>query len=46
MSEASLTYPTTGAIAAKVGELVHRVEYIIRSRGIRPSGRAGNARVD
>jgi hypothetical protein len=37
--------PTIGEIARRLGEPIHRVEYAIRSRGIRPSGWAGNARV-
>jgi hypothetical protein len=38
-------YPTVGEIARRLGEPIHRVEYIIRSRGITPSGWAGNSRV-
>jgi hypothetical protein len=34
-----------GEIARRVGEPIHRVEYVIRSRGITPRGIAGNARV-
>jgi hypothetical protein len=37
--------PTVGEIARRLGEPVHRIEYIIRSRGIRPRGVAGNCRV-
>ena len=37
--------PTVGEIACRVGEPIHRVEYIIRPRGITPSAWAGNARV-
>ena len=37
--------PTVGEIARRTGYPLHRVEYIIRARNIRPSGRAGNARV-
>jgi hypothetical protein len=37
--------PTVGVIADRIGEAVHRIEYVIRSRGIEPLGRAGNARV-
>jgi hypothetical protein len=36
---------TVGVIAQKIRRPIHRVEYIIRVRGIRPIGRAGNARV-
>ncbi len=45
MSNALAAVPTVGEIARRLGEPVHRVEYIIRARGIRPSGRAGNCRV-
>ena len=38
-------YPTLGAIAERLGEPVHRIRYVIDSRQIRASGRAGNARV-
>jgi hypothetical protein len=38
-------FPTVGEIARRVGAPVHKVEYVIRTRGIRPCGRAGNARV-
>ena len=37
--------PTVGEIARRVGKPLHRVEYVIRARQIRPIGRAGNARV-
>lgn len=37
--------PTVGVIAARLGISVHRVEYVIRARGIGPTGWAGNARV-
>ena len=37
--------PTIGEIARRLGIPVHRVEYLIRARGIRPCGWAGNARV-
>lgn len=36
---------TIGEIARRLGKPVHRVQYIIRARGIRPYGWAGNARV-
>ena len=39
------TMPTIGEIARRLGEPVHRIEYVVRSRGIHPSGWAGNARV-
>jgi DNA-binding transcriptional MerR regulator len=37
--------PTVGEIARRLGVPVHRVEYVVRSRNIRPGGRAGNCRV-
>jgi len=37
--------PTVGEIARRLGVAVHRVEYVIRARRVRPSGWAGNARV-
>lgn len=36
---------TVGAIARRLGQPVHRIEYVIRSRGVRPAGWAGHARV-
>ena len=36
---------TIGAIATRLGVPLHRVEYVIRSRGIPASGRAGRLRV-
>jgi hypothetical protein len=37
--------PTVGEIARRLDEPVHRIEYILRTRDIRPSGMAGNCRV-
>lgn len=37
--------PTIGEIARRLGVSNHRVEYVIRTRDIRPCGWAGNARV-
>ena len=37
--------PTVGEIARRLGVPVHRIEYVIRSRDVRPVSRAGNARV-
>jgi hypothetical protein len=37
--------PTFGVIAEQLGAPPHRVNYVIESRGIKPRGRAGNARV-
>ena len=45
MSQTPPYVPTVGEIARRLGEPVHRIEYVIRSRGIRPSGLAGVARV-
>lgn len=36
---------TTGKMAADLGVPKHRVEYVIRSRGIRESARAGQFRL-
>jgi hypothetical protein len=36
---------TVGEIARRLDQSIHRIEYVIRSRGITPSGWAGNARV-
>ena len=38
-------FPTIGEIARRLGVSIHRIEYVIRARGIEPCGRAGNARV-
>ena len=37
--------PTVGEIARRLGEPVHRIEYVIRTRQILPNGRAGNVRI-
>ena len=37
--------PTVGEIARRHEAPRHRVEYVIRSRGISPISRAGNARI-
>lgn len=37
--------PTVGEISRRLGVPLHKVEYVIRARGIHASGRAGNARV-
>jgi len=37
--------PTIGEIARRLGVAVHRVEYVIRTRNLRPAARAGNIRV-
>lgn len=38
-------FVTVGEIASRAGVPVHRVTYVIDSRGIEPLGRAGQARV-
>ena len=45
MSSSVNVVPTIGAIANRLGEPVHRIEYIIKTRSIQPVGRAGNCRV-
>jgi len=39
------TLLTVGEIARRLGQRLHRVEYVIRSRNILPAGWAGHARV-
>jgi hypothetical protein len=36
---------TIGEIARRTGKDIHKIEYIIKTRGIRPLGLAGAARV-
>lgn len=36
---------TIGAIASELNEPVHRVQYVIKTRGIEPESVAGNIRV-
>lgn len=45
MSVSAPTMPTIGEIARRLGQPIHRIEYVIRARHIRPCGWAGNARV-
>jgi hypothetical protein len=45
MSEKVSNALTVGEIARQAGCPIHRIEYIIRSRGINPVQRAGIARV-
>lgn len=45
MKERSPAMPTVGEIARLLGEPIHRIEYVIRSRSIEPKGRAGNVRI-
>lgn len=37
--------PTVGEIARRLGESLHRIEYVIRSRHIQPVSRAGHVRI-
>jgi predicted transcriptional regulator len=37
--------PTIGEISRRTGYPIHRVRYVIESRGIRPASRAGIANV-
>lgn len=45
MSREVVVQPTVGEIARRLGQPVHRIEYLIRARRIEPTGRAGNARI-
>jgi len=45
MATSAPTMPTIGEIARRLAVPVHRVEYVVRARGIQPCGWAGNARV-
>ncbi len=45
MSAAIPLANTVGVIAQRLGEPLHRVAYVIRSRNLQPVARAGNARV-
>jgi len=45
MATSAPSMPTIGEIARRLGVPTHRVEYVIRARGIQPRGWAGNARV-
>ena len=42
-AESTPIVPTPGEISRRLGVPVHRIDYIIRTRNIRPAGRAGNA---
>ena len=37
--------PTVGVIAERLQKPIHRIEYVIRARGIQPAAVAGNCRV-
>jgi len=39
------TVPTIGVIARRTGKPVHCVDYVIKTRNIKPIGRAGNANI-
>lgn len=39
------TLPTVGELARRLNVPVHQIEYILRTRDIKPAGWAGNARV-
>ncbi len=45
MSTPTIELATVGAIAQRLNEPLHRIEYVIRSRRIEPVARAGNARI-
>jgi hypothetical protein len=45
MSQIATPMPTIGVIAERLNEPWHRIQYVIRSRRIKPTGVAGNARV-
>ncbi len=45
MSISAPAMPSIGEIARRLGEPIHRVDYVIRARRIQPCGWAGNARV-
>ncbi len=44
-STSTITLPTVGEIARRLGESLHRIEYVIRSRNIQPVSRAGHVRI-
>jgi hypothetical protein len=45
MDEPAVQYMTIGAIATRVQAPTHRVNYVLKTRGIAPIGRAGRSRV-
>ncbi len=45
MTTLAPSMPTIGEIARRLGAPAHRIEYVIRARGISPCGWAGHARV-
>ena len=40
-----MKFPTVGEIARRMNEPMHRIEYVVRTRHIQPTGWAGNLRV-
>lgn len=45
MQPVTKAMPTVGEIARRLNRPIHRVEYVIKSRDIKPAATAGNARV-
>ena len=45
MAATSSRLLTVGEISRRIGEPLHRVEYVIDARDVRPHGLAGNVRV-
>lgn len=45
MASTAPASPTVGEIARRLNRPLHRVEYVIRARSIKPASIAGNARV-
>jgi len=45
MSPTITAEPTVGEIARRTGRPIHKIEYIIRARGIKPARIAGNCRI-
>jgi hypothetical protein len=45
MTVAIPCYPTVGEISRRLDEPIHRIDYVIRTRNIKPIGRAGNANI-
>jgi hypothetical protein len=45
MSHTLTPEPTVGEIARRTNRPIHKIEYVIRSRGIKPARIAGNCRI-
>ena len=45
MADADIALLTIGEIARHINQPLHRVDYVIRTRGIQPLARAGGSRV-